>query len=123
MIKDSFRQLKETTNALPKLTVQFKNDPSKNREIDCKNGDNVFELLHQDKASVDTACVGKGTCGLCRIKILSGEDNLNPIGPLDEKHLGNVYFLTKIRLACQSMIQGDVTIEPQLKANRKKSGK
>lgn len=69
---------------------------------------------------MDTACVGKGTCGLCRIKVLEGEDHLNPIGPLDEKHLGNVYFLTKIRLACQSFIQGDVVIQPQLKANRKK---
>jgi uncharacterized 2Fe-2S/4Fe-4S cluster protein (DUF4445 family) len=30
----------------------------------------------------------------------------------ERRHLGNVYFLTKIRLSCQARVsQGDVTVE------------
>lgn len=101
---------------MPKITIE----PA-HREIHCEAGDNLFESLQKNEVAVDTACVGKGTCGLCRVKITDGENNLNPTGPLDEKHLGNVYFVTKVRLACQTIVQGDVTIEPQLKRKKYKT--
>ena len=71
-------------------------------------------------AGIDTACVGKGTCGLCRVRITSGADSLNPYTDEEKKHLGNVYHLTKIRLSCRTRIAGDVTIEIIRKKNKKK---
>ena len=43
--------------------------------------------------------------------------NTYPRGVLDteERHLGNLYHLTKIRLACRTRVSGDVTIEPAAK--------
>lgn len=71
----------------------------------------LFEAGAKIAAGIDTACVGKGTCGLCRVKILAGGENCNAFTDEERKHLGNVYHLTKVRLSCRTQITGDVTIE------------
>jgi 2Fe-2S ferredoxin len=78
---------------------------------DAASGETLFELARRAGVPVETACVGKGTCGLCRVKVRAGEAALSPLGPVERKHLGNVYFITKERLACQARVSGDVTIE------------
>ena len=80
-------------------------------EVDAPPGSTLFEAGAKIAAGIDTACVGKGTCGLCRVKILAGAENLNAFTDEERKHLGNVYHLTKVRLSCRSQISGDVTIE------------
>jgi ferredoxin, 2Fe-2S len=79
--------------------------------VECREGDTLFEAGAKATAGIDTACVGKGTCGLCRVKILAGAEHLNPFTDEERKHLGNVYHLTKIRLSCRCKVSGDVTIE------------
>ena len=78
---------------------------------ECRPGDSLFDAGAQVQAGIDTACVGKGTCGLCRVKILAGAEHLNPFTDEERKHLGNVYHITKVRLSCRSKVSGDVTIE------------
>jgi ferredoxin len=62
--------------------------------------------------AIETACVGKGNCGLCRVRIVAGEEALNPYTDEELKHLGNVYYLTKVRLSCRVVpLGGDVVVE------------
>ncbi len=79
--------------------------------VDCREGDSLFDAGAKVTAGIDTACVGKGTCGLCRVKIVAGAEHLNAFTDEERKHLGNVYHLTKVRLACRSKPTGDVTIQ------------
>jgi 2Fe-2S ferredoxin len=79
--------------------------------VECAEGSTLFEAGAKLVAGIETACVGKGTCGLCRVKVLAGAENLNPFTDEERKHLGNVYHLTKVRLSCRSKLSGDVTIE------------
>ncbi len=79
--------------------------------VECATGETLFEAGAKVSAAIDTACVGKGTCGLCRVRILTGAEHLNPFTDEERKHLGNVYHLTKVRLACRSRIAGDVSFE------------
>ena len=79
--------------------------------VDVPEGTSLFEAGAKLAAGIDTACVGKGTCGLCRVKIVAGAENLNPFTDEERKHLGNVYHLTKVRLSCRCRVAGDVTIE------------
>lgn len=76
-------------------------------------GASLFEAGARAQAAIDTACVGKGTCGLCRVKILAGAEHLAAYTDEERKHLGNVYHLTKVRLACRARLiaDGDVTIQ------------
>ena len=79
--------------------------------VDCGDGESVFEVGRRAGVEIATACVGKATCGLCRVKIVAGEAHTSPLNAAEKKHLGNVYFLTKMRLACQTRVHGDVVVD------------
>ena len=79
--------------------------------VEVFEGTTLFEAGAKVTAGIDTACVGKGTCGLCRVKIVAGAEHLNPFTDEERKHLGNVYHITKVRLSCRAKVAGDVTIE------------
>ena len=80
--------------------------------VDCAAGESVFEVARRSGVAVTTACVGKATCGLCRVKVIAGEQALSAFNPAERKHLGNVYFINKLRLSCQARVgDGDVTVE------------
>ena len=79
--------------------------------VEVAEGTTLFEAGAKAAAGIDTACVGKGTCGLCRVKIVAGAEHLNPYTDEERKHLGNVYHLTKVRLSCRCRVGGDVAIE------------
>lgn len=77
-----------------------------------RDGESIFDVGQRLEVAIETSCVGQGTCGLCRVRVLAGEEFLNPYGEIDEKHLGNVYYLTKVRLSCQARPSGgDVVVE------------
>lgn len=73
----------------------------------CAPGESVFEVARRGGVHVPTACAGQATCGLCRVKIVAGEEHLTPLNAAERKHLGNVYFITKLRLSCQARIRDD----------------
>jgi ferredoxin len=93
---------------MPTVTIQTEAGPV---TVEAPEGSTLFEAGAKIAAGIETACVGKGTCGLCRVKILAGAEHLNPFTDEERKHLGNVYHLTKVRLSCRAKISGDVTIE------------
>ena len=87
--------------------------------LECGAGSTLFEAGARAAAAIDTACVGKGTCGLCRVKILAGKEHLNAFTDEERKHLGNVYHITKVRLSCRSKVDaGDVAFEIVRKKKR-----
>lgn len=53
-------------------------------------------------------CHGRGWCGNCKIEVVSGENNLNPLTGKELKQLGP--DPGNRRLACQCVVQGDVTV-------------
>jgi ferredoxin, 2Fe-2S len=80
--------------------------------VEVPDGTTLFDAGAKLAAGIETACVGKGTCGLCRVKVVGGAEFLCAFTDEERKHLGNVYHITKVRLACRSVIAGgDVAIE------------
>jgi ferredoxin len=80
--------------------------------VECAEGETVFEAARRNNVPIPTACVAKATCGLCRVKIVAGEQHLPPINADERKHLGNTYFISKLRLSCQLAVRGgDVTVQ------------
>ena len=74
-------------------------------------GESLFELGRRNGVPISTSCNGKASCGLCRVAIVSGEEGLSPMGPLEKRHLGNVYFITKQRLSCQArLVEGATAV-------------
>jgi ferredoxin len=72
--------------------------------VDCRDGESVFDVGRRAGVAIPTSCVGKASCGLCRVRVVSGEAHLTPLNAAERKHLGNVYFITKQRLSCQARL-------------------
>jgi ferredoxin len=81
-----------------------------NQSVELQAGESVFEAGKRGGVLIPTACVAKGTCGLCRVKIVEGAESLGPVSPVEQRHLGNTYFITRLRLSCQIRPSGDVTV-------------
>ena len=76
------------------------------------DGERLFDIGRRAGIDIETACVGQGSCGLCRVRILAGEEFLCGYTEEEQKHLGNVYYLTKVRLSCRSVAAGgDIEVE------------
>ncbi len=79
--------------------------------VEVEEGKNILVALREKNIYAKSSCGGHATCGDCVIKIISGEDYVTP-PPFEElKLLGNVFHITKERLACQTKLTGDVTID------------
>ncbi len=79
--------------------------------VECADGTSLFDAgALAAGVAIETACVGKGTCGLCRVKVLAGAESLSPYTEEEERHLGNLYHLTRVRLSCRTRVSGDVTV-------------
>ena len=92
-------------SAVPRVTIE-----PLGVTLDCNEGESVFACARRHNVFIPTACAGKATCGLCRVKMIAGESNVAPINRDEQKHLGNTYFITKLRLSCQLRPTGDVTV-------------
>jgi uncharacterized 2Fe-2S/4Fe-4S cluster protein (DUF4445 family) len=99
--------------SLPSITyLPAGTSPPAGTRVDCAAGESIFEVARRAGINVTTACVGKATCGLCLVKIVAGEQHLSPFNSAERKHLGNVYFINKLRLSCQARLaDGDVVVE------------
>jgi ferredoxin, 2Fe-2S len=97
---------------LPSVTF-LESGQTEGTRVPCSEGESVFEVARRSGVPITTACVGKATCGLCRVKVVGGEASLTPLNMAERKHLGNVYFINKLRLSCQARVSGDVTVELQ----------
>lgn len=60
---------------------------------------------------LDHYCGGNCSCGSCRIKVVSGGENLSRARPDEKMVLGPDAEKKGDRLACQARVQGPVSIE------------
>lgn len=70
--------------------------------IEGYQGQNLLEILQENNISIPAVCQGSGTCGKCKIKLLSG--NL-PITETERKLLSEEEVTQGIRLACKAVIE------------------
>lgn len=71
----------------------------------------LLDHLRDNQIYVKSSCGGHASCTDCIIKVLDGKDNLNEPTKDELRLIGNVFHITKERLACQSFVSGEVTID------------
>ncbi|HAA89525.1 MAG TPA: ferredoxin [Peptococcaceae bacterium] len=79
-----------------------------NRKIDVPAGMTLKEVINTARLDFDFPCGGRGKCGKCRVKILDGAGQPTPV---EEKHLEREEIEQGIRLACMTVVQGDLVVE------------
>lgn len=77
-------------------------------EVELQTGTNVFQAAGASGVMVETACGGKGTCGLCRVKVVSGGEHLNAPEFAEKRFIGSTLSL---RLSCRLHPTGDIVVD------------
>lgn len=80
-------------------------------EIEIDETTSLLKALQANNIYIKTICGGFARCGQCIVKIVSGEENINTPSFAELSLIGNVFHITKERLACQTYIYDDVTID------------
>ncbi|TKJ34814.1 MAG: oxidoreductase [Planctomycetes bacterium B3_Pla] len=87
------------------------------RNVTVRGGGSLLSMLTTEKVFIPSACGGRGTCGLCKLKVLQGA---GPLLPTEEPYLNEEETLSNVRIACQVKVRNDLKIEipPELFAVR-----
>lgn len=80
-------------------------------EILVADGANLMDELLLAGLPVASSCHGDGVCGKCRIRILSGVENLSPIAELERMLRDRLKVPPDFRISCQTRVHGDVLID------------
>ncbi len=71
----------------------------------CQVGDNLLELARRSNVAIDAPCSGNGSCGKCRVKLLSGEVETFP-----SRHITDEDFADGWRLSCNCKVLTDLVV-------------
>jgi 2Fe-2S ferredoxin len=88
--------------------ISFKKDIE---PINTDDKSSLMEQLTKNNIPVATSCDGEGVCGMCRINIISGEDQLSKKTELEQQFFNNHEFPKSYRLSCQCKAKGPVIID------------
>lgn len=84
--------------------------------IHSEKGESLMTALVNSDVFIDNPCNGKGTCGKCKVRILSG--NLSEPCATEKSLLTKEELEKNIRLSCMVTDYGDLTVEVIQKENQ-----
>ena len=67
--------------------------------------ESLLEVLRKKGIRIRSSCGGHATCSDCIVKVNAGDKSLSDVNFEEKKLLGNVYYITKERLACQVRVK------------------
>ena len=73
--------------------------------IACQTGDNLLELARRGNVAIDAPCSGNGSCGKCRVKLISGQVETFP-----SRHISDEEFDAGWRLSCNCKVLTDCVV-------------
>jgi uncharacterized 2Fe-2S/4Fe-4S cluster protein (DUF4445 family) len=83
-------------------SIIFKLESGGDHKVSAAFGDNILSLAIKAGVAIDAPCSGNGTCGKCRVRIISGT-----VDVIKNSRLSDEDFEDGWRLACQSTVAGD----------------
>jgi uncharacterized 2Fe-2S/4Fe-4S cluster protein (DUF4445 family) len=80
---------------------------------------NLLDVIRRQAISLESPCIGKGTCGKCKVQIIAGQVNSPTVEEV--AHLSEQELEQGIRLSCRVEVLGDLEVrllEKEQKSHR-----
>jgi uncharacterized 2Fe-2S/4Fe-4S cluster protein (DUF4445 family) len=74
--------------------------------VKVENGTSLLDAASQAGITLVSSCGGKGSCGACKVVVLAGHPRIMGRGSLNREQIAQ-----GICLSCQTLVDGDVTVE------------
>lgn len=78
------------------------------RQLEVQGGKPLLTVLREQKIFIPSACGGRGTCGVCKVKVLAGG---GAVLPTETPFLSPQEMKDNVRLSCQVKVRNDLAIE------------
>jgi len=91
---------------MPKITFLVTGET-----FEVPEGTSFLEFCQDNDTPHEFGCT-VGSCGTCRLMLVEGAANVNPITESEQDTLDMVTDETGARLGCQLVINGDITLRP-----------
>ena len=85
--------------------VSFRLSEKETIDVNVEIGERIMDIARNSGIYIDAPCSGNGTCGKCRIQILSGDVESHPT-----RHITDEDYAAGWRLACETKVLEDVTV-------------
>ncbi len=87
--------------------IQFEGEPV----VHSKAGVTILEISRMNDIGHASLCGGKGRCGTCQVRVISGAENLESMQAVERGKLQQIEAADDIRLACQARVRaGDLSL-------------
>ncbi|MGN6461068.1 MAG: 2Fe-2S iron-sulfur cluster-binding protein [Pseudolabrys sp.] len=83
-----------------------------NKTVTAPDNSNLLRVSLREQGGIPFKC-GGGLCGTCKCRIEKGIENTDAIKPKERKHLTEAQFAEGYRMACQTFLNGDVSVSWQ----------
>ncbi len=87
------------------FTIIFRRNGQPEVKLPAAPGESILGVAQRAGVSLDAPCSGNGTCGKCRVRVISGAVEMTPSVRLSAEDFADGW-----RLACQSRVLGDCTL-------------
>jgi ferredoxin len=92
------------------ITVTFLTNGGK--AVTAEENSNLLRVSIREQGGIPFKC-GGGICGTCRCRIEQGLEHTDAVKPRERKHLSEEEIRQGYRMACQTFVNGDVTVSWQ----------
>ena len=79
------------------------------KTVTASKNSNLLRVSLREKGGIPFKC-GGGICGTCKCRIDKGLEHTDAIKPKERKHLTEEQFAAGYRMACQTFLNGDVSV-------------
>jgi ferredoxin len=70
----------------------------------------VLDVARRAGVPLGNSCGGVGVCGRCRIRLVSGAENVSPPTSIEIRTMSTRGFESDERLACLTVVNGDCAV-------------
>ncbi|HET7707477.1 MAG TPA: 2Fe-2S iron-sulfur cluster-binding protein [Thermoanaerobaculia bacterium] len=80
------------------------------RQEPARTDETLLDVARRASAPIGNSCGGVGVCARCRVRVVSGSENLTPPTEIETRIGSQRGLSTDERFACQAIVIGDCEI-------------
>lgn len=80
------------------------------RSAAAKDDESILDVARRAGVPLGNACGGVGVCTRCKVRVLTGAENLTPPTSIEIRFSASRGFAADERMACQAVVRGECEV-------------
>ncbi|HEV7765958.1 MAG TPA: 2Fe-2S iron-sulfur cluster-binding protein [Thermoanaerobaculia bacterium] len=80
------------------------------RNAEARDNESILDVARRAAIPLGNSCGGVGVCSRCKVRVVSGAENLSPATSIEIRFGSARGFAEDERMACQAVVTGDCSV-------------